>query len=150
VSEKSLKDQVGDFLKKRWSGNFNEHVGIEFVDAGKDFAEMRLPLKSEILQPTGILHGGAIFSLMDCTGGVAAHLSYPGQNLVTLEMKVNFIRPVSSGFVVAETSPLHRGRKTSVWEIRVSDEENRTVAFATATYVVASTPAEKNIFPIFE
>ena len=65
-------------------------------------------------------------------------------------MKVNFIRPGSSGFVVAETSPLHRGRKTSVWEIRVSDEENRTVAFATATYVVASTPAEKNIFPVFE
>ena len=43
MSEKSLRDQVGDFLKKRWSGNFNEHVGIEFVDASKDFAKMRLP-----------------------------------------------------------------------------------------------------------
>ena len=87
---------------------------------------------------------------MDCTGGVAAHLSYPGKNLVTLEMKVNFIRPVSSGFVIAETSPLHKGRKTSVWEIKVNDEEDRTVAFATATYMVASTPAQKNIFPVFE
>ncbi|MED5578609.1 MAG: PaaI family thioesterase [Nitrospinota bacterium] len=150
MSSELFKNEVSNFLKKRWSGNFNEFVGIEFLDASKDFAKMRLRLKSEVLQPTGILHGGAIFTLMDSTGGVAAHLSYPGQNLVTLEMKVNFIRPVSSGYILAESSPLHRGRKTSVWQVKVTDEEDRSVAFATATYMISDTPAEKNIFPIFE
>ena len=91
-----------------------------------------------------------VFMISGASAGLAGVGEITGKKLVTLEMKVNFIRPVSSGFVIAETSPLHKGRKTSVWEIKVNDEEDRTVAFATATYMVASTPAQKNIFPVFE
>ncbi len=135
-----IQEQFG----KRLGTLFNGHVGIEFVDAGKGFAKLRLPIRSEILQPTGIVHGGAVCTLADVTAGVAAHVSYlPGTEIVTVEIKINFIAGLREGVLLSEASSLHIGRRTSIWEVRIDHDSGRHVAFASGTFmVVKEAPAE--------
>lgn len=137
----SSKEEIRARFEKRLKGTFNELVGLEILDAGHGFAKLRLAVRPELLQPAGVLHGGAVCTLVDVTGGVAAHLSCPGADMVTVEMKVNFIAGVSEGALLSESSPLHIGRRTSVWQIRVNEETSgRTVAFGTATYMMVKEP----------
>ncbi len=116
---------------------FNGHVGIELVDAGPGFARLRLPIREEILQPTGVVHGGAVATLADVTAGVAAHVSYPpGTDIVTVELKINFLAGLREGVLLSEAKPLHIGRRTSVWEVRIDHDSGRHVAFASGTFMV--------------
>ncbi len=133
---------IQEQFARRLGTLFNGHVGIEFVDAGKGFAKLRLPIRDEILQPTGIVHGGAVCTLADVTAGVAAHVSYPpGTELVTVEIKVNFIAGLREGVLLSEATPLHIGRRTSVWEVRVNHDSGRHVAFASGTFMVVKEPS---------
>ena len=116
---------------------FNGHVGIELVDAGPGFARLRLPIREEILQPTGVVHGGVVATLADVTAGVASHVSYPpGTEIVTVELKVNFIAGLREGVLHSEAKPLHIGHRTSVWEVRIDHDSGRHVAFASGTFMV--------------
>lgn len=132
------KEELGALIRERWKGNFNGLVGLEFVDGGEGFAKLRLPVRPEILQPWGTVHGGAMATLLDVTGGVGSHLSYPrGTRLVTVEMKINYIAPLGEGALVAQSEMLHRGRRTTVWKVQAVDEaEGRLRAIATMTYMV--------------
>lgn len=143
VAQEWTPEMIQKQFAKRLGTLFNGHVGIEFVEAGHGFAKLRLPIRDEILQPTGIVHGGAVCTLADVTAGVAAHLSYPpGTDIVTVELKVNFLAGLSEGVLLSEASPLHIGRRTSVWEIRVDHDSGRHVAFASATFMVVKRPGE--------
>ena len=96
-----------------------------------------MPVEPKLYQPFGIIHGGALASLADTVGGVGSYVSYPvGTEVVTVEMKVNFVRPVKEGTLVGEAKALHLGRKTSVWEIRILDDAEKLICFASATYMV--------------
>ncbi|MEK6710900.1 MAG: PaaI family thioesterase [Nitrospinota bacterium] len=138
------KEELRALIGERWRGNFNELVGLEFIDGGEGFAKLRLPIRPQILQPWGTIHGGALATLLDVTGGVGAHLSYPrGTRLVTLEMKINYIAPLGEGALIAQSEMLHRGRRTTVWNVQAVDEaERRLRAIATMTYMVISDGAE--------
>ena len=132
---------IREQFAKRLGTLFNGHVGIEFVDAGKGFAKLRLPIRDEILQPTGIVHGGAVCTLVDVTAGVAAHVSYPpGTEIVTVELKVNFLAGLREGVLHSEASALHIGRRTSVWQVNVNHDSGRHVAFASGTFMVVKQP----------
>ncbi len=132
---------IQEQFAKRLGTLFNGHVGIEFVDAGKGFAKLRLPIRDEILQPTGVVHGGAVCTLADVTAGVAAHVSYPpGTEIVTVEIKVNFIAGLREGVLLSEAKSLHIGRRTSVWEIHIDHDSGRHVAFASGTFMVVKEP----------
>lgn len=123
---------------------FNGHVGIEFVDAGYGFAKLRLPIRKEILQPAGVVHGGAVCTLADVSAGVAAHVSYPpGTELVTVELKINFIAGLREGALLSEAAPLHIGRRTSVWEVRINHDSGRHVAFASCTFMIVKQSADE-------
>ncbi len=132
------KEAIRALIQERMRGNFNGLVGLEFLEGGRGFARLRLPVRPEILQPAGIVHGGAVATLVDVTGGIGAHLSHPpGSRCVTVEMKINFIAAVSEGALLSEGAALHVGRRTSVWQVRVADERaGRIISFATATYMV--------------
>ena len=132
------KEELRALILERWKGNFNGLVGLQFVDGGEGFAKIRLPVRPEVLQPWGTVHGGAVATLLDVTGGVGAHLSYPrGTRLVTVEMKINYIAPLGEGALVAQSEMLHRGRRTTVWKVQAVDEaEGRLRAVATMTYMV--------------
>ena len=131
------REDVEKIFRDRWRGNFNDVMGFEVLEARRGFARVGLPVRPALFQPHGVVHGGALAALADTAGGVGSYVSYPvGTEVMTVEMKVNFLRPASQGVLVGEAKALHLGRKTSVWEIRVLGEEEKLACFASATYMV--------------
>lgn len=131
------REDVERVFRSRWRGSFNEVMGFEVLEARRGFARVGLPVRPALFQPNGVVHGGVLAALADTAGGVGSYASYPvGTEVMTVEMKVNFLRPASGGVLVGEARALHLGRRTSAWEIRVLGAEERLACFASATYMV--------------
>jgi 1,4-dihydroxy-2-naphthoyl-CoA hydrolase len=115
-----------------------EQIGIEFTVIGDDYIEARMPVDRRTHQPFGLLHGGASVALAETMGSVAAHCCVDNskQFCVGLDINANHIRGVRSGFVRGVTRPVHIGKKTQVWEIRISNEENELVCISRITMAV--------------
>ena len=122
------------------------NLGIEFIEIGDDFIRGRMPVDARTVQPHGILHGGASVLLAETLGSVAANFCLREENRVAvgLEINANHLRPVRSGWVFGETRPLHLGRTTQVWEIRIADERDRLVCISRLTIAVVGSGV-KNI-----
>ena len=101
-----------------------EHLGMEFTAIGDDFIEARMPVDHRTHQPLGLLHGGASVALAETLGSVAATccIDTTKQFCVGLEINANHLRSVKDGFVKGKASPIHVGKKTQVWEIRIVNE----------------------------
>ena len=110
-------------------------MGLEITHAAPDRVEGRMIVRPDLCTAGGILHGGAAMALADSLGAVGAFLSTPaGQRTTTLESKTNFIGSVKSGTTVsAVSSPLHVGRRSSVWTTRIEGEGGKLVAVVTQT-----------------
>ena len=102
-----------------------EHLGIEFTAIGEDFIEARMPVDPRTHQPLALLHGGASVALAETLGSVAATycLDPTVQYCVGLEINANHIKSVRDGFVYGTAKPVHIGRKTQVWEIKIVNEK---------------------------
>lgn len=119
------------------SGHFHNHLGIVLEDARMGWARLRMDITPDLINVFGILHGGAIFSLVDTAMGTALiGLLEKEEGMATVEAKINYISPVSEGTVTAEAEVKHRGRRTAVIESRVTDARGRSVAVALGTYLV--------------
>jgi len=115
-----------------------ETIGIEFTAIGEDFLEAKMPVDKRTHQPLGLLHGGASVALAETLGSVAATccIDITKQFCVGLEINANHIRSARSGYVKGVTKPLHIGKKTHVWEIRITDEQNELVCISRITMAV--------------
>lgn len=112
-------------------------LGMKLIDAGRGWSKVHLPFSPALANGAGVMHGGAVFTAADAAVGVAAMgLLEADENVATIEMKVNFIKPVTDGEIVAEARILHKGRNTAVGEAVVKDADGRLVAQALATYAV--------------
>jgi len=102
----------------------NAHLGIEFIEIGDDYLKAKMPVDHRTHQPMGLLHGGASVALAETLGSSGAYLAVDASqyNVVGLEINANHIRGVRSGFVIGTARPLHMGKTTHVWEIRITDE----------------------------
>ncbi len=118
--------------------NMLTHLGIEFLEIGKDYIVARMPVDKRTQQPFGLLHGGASVVLAETLGSVAAGACIDPENYycVGLEINANHVRGVSSGYVFGKTTPLHIGRSTQIWEIRITDEQDRLVCISRITVAV--------------
>ena len=122
-----------------WSANtMVKTLGIEFTTIGEDYLEARMPVDQRTHQPMGLLHGGASVALAETLGSMAATLCVDGtkQFCVGLEINANHIRSAREGFVKGITKPIHIGKKTQVWEIRVSTMEGDLVCISRITMAV--------------
>ena len=118
-------------------GNMMSHLGIEFVEVGPDFLRAEMPVDERTQQPFGLLHGGASVVLAETLGSVAAHCCLPGgKAAVGLEVNANHVRSVRTGRVTGTVRPVHVGRTTQVWQIRIVDEEERLVCLSRLTLAV--------------
>lgn len=110
-------------------------MGVEVVHAAPDRVEGRLVVRPDLCTAGGILHGGAAMALADTLGAIGAFLSTPqGLRTTTLESKTNFIGSAKVGStVVATATPLHIGKRSSVWTTRIEGEDGRLVAVVTQT-----------------
>lgn len=115
-----------------------DHLGIEFTEIGVDFLKGRMPVDRRTRQPYGLLHGGASVALAETLGSVgAAFVVDRGQyNAVGLEINANHLRGVREGFVTGIARPLHLGKTTQVWEIRIHDEREKLVCVSRLTVAI--------------
>lgn len=124
---------------QKWHRNtMQEHIGIEFIEAGDDYLKARMPVDHRTKQPMGILHGGASVALAESLGSVASVFCTDAEqkNVMGLEINANHIKAVSEGFVTGITRPIHLGRSTQVWEIRIFNEREQLVCICRITNVI--------------
>lgn len=113
-------------------------IGIEFTAIGPDYLEAKMPVDHRTHQPFGLLHGGASVALAETLGSVAGAccVDTSRQFCVGLEINANHVRGVREGFVKGMTRPVHIGKKTQVWEIRIVNEKDELVCISRITLAV--------------
>ena len=113
-------------------------LGIELVEAGPERVVATMPVAGNT-QPYGILHGGASAALCETVASIGSALRVgPERRVMGIELNINHIRMVKDGAVTATGIPLHAGRTTSVWDVRVHDRQDRLVAAGRVTVIIAS------------
>lgn len=117
---------------------FSQLMGVEIVSAEPQRVTARLLVRPDLCTTGHILHGGAIMAFADSLGGIGAFLNLPeGSGTTTVESKTNFFAAAKEGeTVTAETTPLHIGRRTSVWQTRLARPDGKLVALVTQTQLV--------------
>jgi 1,4-dihydroxy-2-naphthoyl-CoA hydrolase len=121
----------------RCANTMVDHLGIEFIAFGDDFLAARMPIDQRTKQPLGIMHGGASAALAETVGSTAANFCVPeNQYCVGLDININHIRALSSGYAIATSKPYHLGRSTQVWGIEIVDDEKRIVSISRLTMAV--------------
>jgi uncharacterized protein (TIGR00369 family) len=117
---------------------FAKLVGITITHVSPERITAELPVRDELTNGRGILHGGAIMALADNLGGHATVVNLkPGFATTTIESKTNFFAALPTGDTAhAECTPLHRGRTTMVWQTRITRNDGRLAAVVTQTQLV--------------
>lgn len=116
-------------------------IGVEVTEATPDRVVATLRVRDDLCTAGGILHGGAIMAFADSLGAIAGFLSLPdgAAGTTTLESKTNFLSGAKAGTIVhGETTPLHRGRRTSVWQTKITSEDGKAVALVIQTQMALS------------
>lgn len=122
------------------AGTLNETLGIRYTDLGDDYLRGTMPVDARTKQPYGLLHGGASVALAETLGSLAGYLAIPadGGRVVGIEINANHVRAATSGDVTGTARPLHVGRSTQVWEIRIEDAQARLVCISRLTLAVVA------------
>jgi 1,4-dihydroxy-2-naphthoyl-CoA hydrolase len=122
-------------LKSLGNGTMTEHLGIELIELGNNFLKAKMPVDQRTIQPYGLLHGGASCVLAETIGSVASHLIIDPSEFycVGIEINANHIRSAKEGFVYGICSPLHIGSSTHVWDIRITNEEEKLICISRLT-----------------
>jgi len=120
-----------------WNTGLVKHLGIRFIETEKDRVIAELEIRPELLTTTGALHGGTLMAFADTIGaaGTVVNLG-EGQSTATLESKTNFFAAARSGTVRAEATPLHKGKRTHVWQTRVTDATGKLLSLTIQTQVI--------------
>jgi uncharacterized protein (TIGR00369 family) len=117
-------------------------LGIEFVAAGDDYVSATMPVDERTRQPAGMLHGGASVALAETLASWAATFAVDPQkhHCVGLEINANHARAIGSGTVTGTARPVHLGRSTQIWEVRIVDEKQRLICVSRVTMAVLDMP----------
>jgi len=129
-------------INKMSANTIMEKIGIECTEVGPDYMLAKMPVDGRTHQPFGLLHGGASVVLAETLGSVAstALVDLTKQYCVGLEVNANHLRAVRSGYVFGKVTPIHMGRRTHVWEIKITDEEDKLVCISRLTIAVVDKP----------
>ena len=118
---------------------FAELKGVTFIEAAEDRVVARMLVRADLCTLGHTLHGGAIMALADTVGAAATVINLPegSKGTTTLESKTNFVGRAKEGeTVLATATPVHRGRRTQVWQTRVETEAGKPVALVIQTQMV--------------
>ena len=121
-----------------------DFLGMEFCEIGDDFLKLSMPVSEKTKQPYGLLHGGASCTLAETVGSIASALVVDRDkfNCVGLAINANHLKSVSEGMVTAKCTPLHLGKNTHVWDIRIFDNGHSLICVSRLT--VAIIPKNKD------
>ncbi len=111
-------------------------MGVRVLEASPDLVRAELMVRDELCTAGGVLHGGAAMAFADSLGAIGGYLSLPQGAIgtTTIESKTNFLGAAKAGAaVIGETTPVHRGKRTSVWQTRISAANGKPVALVIQT-----------------
>ena len=125
-------------LNKRGKGTAVESMGIEITDIGDDYLKGTMPVDERTRQPLGLLHGGASVLFAETLGSIAANFTVNKEKAycVGMEINANHLRSVREGIVAGVARPVHIGRSTQVWEIKIVDQKERLICISRLTMAV--------------
>ena len=114
------------------------YLNMKWEEVGNDFLRMSMPVTDHVRQPYGILHGGASCALAETIGSMGSHLVIDPElfKCVGMEINANHIKSISEGTIYAIAKPFHLGRRSHVWDIRISDNANRLICISRLTVAV--------------
>ena len=115
-----------------------EHLGIVFTDAGEGFLQATMPVTPQVHQPMGLLHGGASVALAESVGSAASLLFVnPALTEVRgIEISANHVRSKRDGIVTGTARIIHQGKSLHLWEIKITDEQDRLISICKLTNMV--------------
>ncbi|HKT31871.1 MAG TPA: hotdog fold thioesterase [Gammaproteobacteria bacterium] len=133
-----LKPVSVDDLNQYQQQTLVTHLGIRYTEVGDDYLKATMPVDARTKQPAGILHGGASAALAETLGSTGANLVVDRTKTlcVGLELNCNHVRAMRQGQVTGTARPLHVGRTTQVWEIKITDDQDRLVCVSRITMAV--------------
>jgi uncharacterized protein (TIGR00369 family) len=128
-----------DYINNKMLPNtLMETLAIKVTEIGVDFVVAKMPVTPAVHQPDGILHGGASVALAESVGSIATHLFVDTEKYFVrgLEISANHLKSIKEGVVTATAKPIHRGRTTHLWEIRIEDEFNNLISLCKLTAIL--------------
>ncbi len=125
-------------LKEFYKDTMLTAIGIEVTDFGKDFVCGKMPVDHRTIQPYGLLHGGASAALAESLGSIAAGLQIDrsSKSVVGIEININHLKSVKSGWVFGKATPIKIGKRIHVWEIRIKDDSDQLISISRLTLAV--------------
>ena len=121
---------------------FDRHFGLEIVTTGDDEVTASVPVRDEIRQPVGLVHGGFYAALAESMTVAATRQALPDDRVVHAQSaQTSFLRPIVEGTIHATGRARHRGRTTWVWEVEISDDAGRLCSLVRTTLAVRERPA---------
>jgi len=130
-----FKESLLNWMKTK--NPFWSLLGMELIEIKKGWAKIRLPFTEKLTNGIGVAHGGAIFSPADSAVGMAlVGLLNKDENISTLEMKINYLKPFNGGEMIAEAKIVHRGTMTAIGDVEVKDGNGNLIAKGLATYAI--------------
>lgn len=132
------KDITRDQLNDLGKGTMTEHLGFEWGEIGSDFLTGSLPVDHRTKQPYGLLHGGASCVLAETLGSVASALVIDQTKFICvgIEINANHVRSARAGKVIGKVSPLHLGKSSHVWDIKIHNEEDELICISRLTVAI--------------
>ena len=121
---------------------FDRLYGLELLSISDTEVTATVPVREEIKQPAGLVHGGVYASIAESLASLATHVAVAGQGEMALGLSnaTSFLRPITAGTIHARATRLHRGRTTWVWDVQISDDEGRVCAITRMTIAVRPVP----------
>jgi 1,4-dihydroxy-2-naphthoyl-CoA hydrolase len=116
----------------------SEFLGIKFTEVGEDYLKISMPVEDKTRRPFGFLHGGASVTLAETAGSVASALviDYTKYLCFGIEVNANHIRSAKEGMVIGICKPIHLGASTHVWDVRITDEQEKLICISRLTVAI--------------
>ncbi len=124
---------MNDMDENTKNNEFINHLGLEMIEESSKYAKGRIPVKEELLNPFGTMHGGVLYSLADIVAGIAAQAS--GNRCVTLSGSLNFLLPgTDTKYIYCEAFLERMGKHTAVYRVEIKDDEGKLLDTGSFTY----------------
>ena len=132
------KEKIINLCNELCKNTMMEVLEIEFIDAGEDFLTAKMPVNSRVHQPMGLLHGGASVALAESVGSAASimFINPEKQEVRGIEISANHVRSKRDGIVFGTARIVHKGRSIHLWEIKITDENDKLISLCKLTTMV--------------
>lgn len=132
-------DQMNELSK----GTMVEHLGIKYIEAGKDYIIGTMPVDARTKQPAGLLHGGASAAFAETLGSMASWclINHETHAIVGIEINATHVKKATEGIVTGKASLISRSRKLHVWDIKITNDNGDLVCVSRLTVMVINKPA---------